>query len=141
MNIFSVFMMSVFICISLFGIPAYTGDKDYKPYTDIGYIEKSAITIEQVVDNPDKYHRDIITLDGAITRIDYKKIITGRKFTIFKLSDGTENEINVYARGHIKEIDRGTRIRIEGRYSKEKSFLFTTYHNVMKARKVYILKS
>ena len=138
---YSVSILLALLCIFVLSLPVHTGEKEYKSYTDIGYIEKSDITIRDVVEHPDKFHRDVITLDGQITEIDYKKMITGRKFTLFNLSDGLDNEIKVYARGYIKNIDKGTKIRITGRYSKEKSFLFTTYPNVMKARKVYILDS
>jgi len=141
MRKFCLYMFLFLICILVLSVPVYTAEKEYKSYTDIGFIEESDLTIKQVVDHPDKFHRDIITVDGEITEIEYKKIFTGRKFTLFKLADSNDNEIKVYARGYIKDIDKGTKVRINGRYSKEKSFLFKTYPNVMKARKVYILKS
>lgn len=113
--------------------------KSYKSYTDIGPIEKSDTTIAMIFADKDKYHREVFTVEGLVTDIEYKKIITGRKFTLFKLSDTKNNSINVYARGFVGDLKEGSAVRIYGRYSKKKSFMFKKYKNVMKARKIYIM--
>ena len=87
----------------------------------------------------DKYHREVFTVEGLVTDIEYKKIITGRKFTLFKLSDTKNNSINVYARGFVGDLKEGSAVRIYSRYSKKKSFMFKKYKDVMKARKIYIM--
>jgi hypothetical protein len=118
---------------------AYSEETKYKNYTDIGPIEKTDLTIIQVVSDPDKFHREVITIEGEISKIEYKKLFTGRKFTLFGLEDTNQNTINVYARGYVKEIKKGSEVRIYGRYSKEKSFLFKKHKNIMKARKIEFL--
>lgn len=112
--------------------------KSYKSYTDIGPIEKSDITIAMIFADKDKYHREVLTVDGVISGIEYKKLFTGKKFTLFKLSDTNGNSINVYARGYVSDLQDGTQARIYGRYSKKKSFMFKKYKNVMKSRKMYL---
>jgi hypothetical protein len=119
----------------------YSKETKYKTYTDIGYIEKADLTIEQVISDRNKFHREVITVDGEISKIEYKKLFTGRKFTLFKLEDDKQNTINVYARGYVKDIKKGSEARIYGRYSKEKSFLFKKHKNIMKARKIHILNA
>jgi len=119
----------------------HTEETKYKTYTDIGPLEKTGSTIVEVISDPDKFHREVITVEGEISQIEYKKLITGKKFTLFKLEDTQENKIKVYARGYIKELKNGSKIRIYGRYTKEKSFFFSKYKNVMKARKIQILNS
>jgi hypothetical protein len=118
---------------------AYSEETKYKSYTDIVPIEKTDLTIKQVVSDPDKFHREVITVEGVISKIEYKKLFTGRKFTLFGLEDANQNTINVYARGYVKEIKKGSEVRINGRYSKEKSFLFKKHKNIMKARKIHFL--
>lgn len=119
---------------------SFSEETKYKSYTDIGPIEKTDLTIKQVVSDPDKFHREVITVEGVISKIEYKKLFTGRKFTLFGLEDANQNTINVYARGYVKEIKKGSEVRIYGRYSKEKSFMFKKRKNVMKARKIQILE-
>ncbi|MCH7927880.1 MAG: hypothetical protein IID03_07850 [Candidatus Dadabacteria bacterium] len=118
---------------------SFSEETKYKSYTDIGPIEKTDLTIKQVVSDPDIFHREVITVEGVISKIEYKKLFTGRKFTLFGLEDANQNTINVYARGYVKEIKEGSEVRIYGRYSKEKSFLFKKHKNIMKARKIHFL--
>jgi len=128
------------VIICMFGSQlVYSEETKYKSYTDIGPIEKTDLTIEQVISDRNKYHREVITVEGVISKIEYKKLFTGRKFTLFGLEDDKQNTISVYARGYIKEIKKGSEVRIYGRYSKEKSFLFKKHKNIMKARKIHFL--
>ena len=128
------------VIICMFGSQlVYSEETKYKSYTDIGPIEKTDLTIEQVISDRNKYHREVITVEVVISKIEYKKLFTGRKFTLFGLEDDKQNTISVYARGYIKEIKKGSEVRIYGRYSKEKSFLFKKHKNIMKARKIHFL--
>ena len=97
---------------------SFSEETKYKSYTDIGPIEKTDLTIEQVISDRSKYNREVITVEGKISKIEYKKLFTGKKFTLFALEDDKQNTINVYARGYIKEIKKGSEVRIYGRYSK-----------------------
>lgn len=119
---------------------SFSEETKYKSYTDIGPIEKSELTIAMIFSDKNKYHREVLTVEGTISKIEYKKLFTGKKFTLFGLEDKKHNLINVYARGYIKEIKKGSEVRIYGRYSKEKSFMFKKRTNVMKARKIQILE-
>lgn len=119
----------------------FAGKNNYKNFTDIGPLEQSELTITQVVAEPKKYNKEVITLDGKVQDIKYKKLINGRKFTLFMLKDDNNKTLKVYARGYIKELEDGSKIRIYGRYSKEKKFVFKKFKNVMKARKIQILSS
>jgi len=118
---------------------SFSEETKYKNYTDIGPIEKTDLTIKEILSDRDKFHREVITVEGKISKIEYKKLFTGKKFTLFGLEDANQNTINVYARGYVKEIKKGSEVRIYGRYSKEKSFLFKKHKNIMKARKIHFL--
>jgi len=117
----------------------YPEETKYKNYTDIGPIEKTDLTIAEILSDRNKFHREVITVEGIISKVENKKLFTGRKFTLFGLEDANQNTINVYARGYVKEIKKGSEVRIYGRYSKEKSFLFKKHKNIMKARKIHFL--
>ncbi len=118
---------------------SFSEETKYKSYTDIGPIEKTELTIAEILSDRNKFHREVITVEGIISKVEYKKLFTGKKFTLFALEDDKQNTINVYARGYVKEIKKGSEVRIYGRYSKEKSFLFKKHKNIMKARKIHFL--
>ncbi|MGH7885468.1 MAG: hypothetical protein ACRENO_07210 [Thermodesulfobacteriota bacterium] len=131
----------LFFTIMILPAFSFADESEYKDYTDIGKLKKPYISIEEVVSSPDKFDRDIIIVDGVISDIQYRRLPNGKKFTLFKIEDTDENEIRVYARGFIKEIDEGSTIRLNGRYSKEKRLFLKEHKHVMKARKINIINS
>ena len=122
-------------------VHALAAENQYKNFTDIGPIEHSELTIEEVVSEPGRFNKEIITVDGKVQDIKFKKMINGKKFTLFRLKDENNKTLKVYARGFIEELKDGSKIRIHGRYSKEKKYVFKKFKNVMKARKIQILSS
>ncbi len=109
----------------------------YKAYTDIGGVPEPQATIEQVLSSRDEYHRKIFTLEGEVEELGYKKTGNGKKFTVFRFFDGEpEKWINVYARGFVRGLKNGSRIRIWGRYSKDKKYFILKRKNIMKAKKI-----
>ena len=136
-----IYVLITFLISFFLTAGAIAGENKYKNFTDIGPLDKSELTIIEVVSDPRKFNREVITLDGKVTEIKYKKLINGKKFTLFKLKGDSNKTVKVYARGFIEELEDGSVIRINGRYSKEKKFVFKKYKNVMKARKIQILSS
>ena len=133
-------LLTGFVLILLLSpFAASSEEAKYKDYTDIGPIEKTDLTITDIISDRDKFHREVITVEGKISKIEFKKLFNGKKFTLIELQDIKQNSIHVYARGYIKELKVGSDIRIYGRYSKEKSFFLKKRKNVMKARKIHIL--
>jgi len=133
-------LLEFVLLLLLSPLAASSEETKYKSYTDIGPIEKTELTIAEILSDRNKFNREVITVEGIISKVEYKKLFTGKKFTLFALEDNKQNTINVYARGYIKEIKKGSEVRIYGRYSKEKSFMFKKRKNVMKARKIQILE-
>lgn len=128
----------VLIIISLFTINSYSQEKGYKDYTDIGSIEGPIVPIDMIFLERDKYHREIIIIEGKLSKIKYKKFVGGKKFTLFIVEDENNNKINVYARGTVDGLEEGSDVRVHGRYSKSKKFVFNKYKNVMKARQIQL---
>ena len=134
-------ILLVFPLFLLLSVPSYSKGKVYKTYTDIGELEKPTLTISQVLSSRDDFHRKIFTLEGQVGELRFKKMVNGRKFTLFRFFEGDpEKRINVYARGFVEGIEEGSRIRIWGRYSKHKRYFLTKRKNIMKAKKINILQ-
>ena len=92
----------------LLSVPSYSKGKIYKTYTNIGELEKPTLTISQVLSSRDDFHRKIFTLEGQVGKLRFKKMATGRKFTLFRFfEDDPEKRINVYARGFVEGIEEG----------------------------------
>lgn len=134
-NIISGFLILLLLTASAINSSAEEG---YKDYTDIGPVEGEVVLIEDIYADKEKFHREIFNIEGTISAIEFKKLIGGKKFTIFVVEDVKGNSINIYARGIVEGIDQGSEIKIYGRYSKSKKFLFKKYKNVMKAKKIQI---
>ncbi len=134
------FVLFIFLLIVLPIASVYASSKDnsYKSYTDIGKLKMSDLTVSSVISNSSLYHGKNIIIDGKVSDLKYKKFFNGRKFTLFNLEDDSNSKIKVYARGFVKEIEDGSKIRIYGKYNKKKKFLFKKYNNVMKAKKIHI---
>ena len=125
----------------LFSLPSYSKEKVYKTYTDIGELDKPTLTISQVLSSRDEFHRKVFTLEGKVGEVRFKEMANGRKFTLFWLfQDDPQKRINVYARGFVEGIQNGSRIRILGWYRKHKRYFFVKRKDIMKAKKIHILK-
>jgi hypothetical protein len=122
--------------VTVFAVNSFSQEEVYKDYTDVGTIEGQRIPIEEIFLNRDKYHREIIIIEGKLSEIKFKNLVGGKKFTLFLVEDENGNNINVYARGTVEGLEEGSNLRVHGRYSKSKKFLFNKYKNIMKARKI-----
>ncbi len=126
----------VLIIVAVFAVNSFSQEDVYKDYTDVGTIEGQRIPIEEIFLNRDKYHREIIIIEGKLSEIKFKNLVGGKKFTLFLVENENGNNINVYARGTVEGLEEGSNLRVHGRYSKSKKFLFNKYKNIMKARKI-----
>ncbi len=128
----------ILFAILILPVSSYSAETEYKDYTDIGVIEDPVVPIEDIFQNRSNYHREIIVIEGKLSKLEYKSIIGGKKFTLFIIENDLGNKIKVYARGTVQGLDEGSDIRVYGRYSKSKKFGFNKLKNVMKAKKIQI---
>ena len=98
----------------------------------------SKITIEDVVSYPYKYDGAKVKVEGQVSKVKFTKSLSGNPYTAFKLVDNENNDINVYTKGHL-DIEKGYVLRIYGKFSKEKEYLFIKFKNVLRAMSVEIL--
>ena len=131
----------VFLLFLAFPVLSYGEEKVYKTYTDIGELEPPTATISQVLSSRDEFDRKIFTLEGQVGEFWLRRMVNGRKFTMFRLFESDpEKRINVYARGFVEGLENGSRVRIWGRYSKHKRHFLSKRKNIMKAKKIHILQ-
>ena len=131
----------IFPFFLLLSFPSYAEEKVYKTYTDIGELEESTLTISQVLSSRDEFHRKVFILEGRVGKIQFKEMKNGRKFTLFWLfQDDPEKRINVYARGFVKGIQTGSKIRVLGWYRKHKKVFLFKRKDIMKAKKIHVLQ-
>ncbi len=131
-------ILSVLVVILATALNTYSQEKEYKDYTDIGVVEGPVVPIEDIFQDRNKYHRDIIVIEGKLSKLEYKSLIGGKKFTLFIIKNDQGNKIKVYARGTVEGLEEDSDIRVYGRYSKSKKFGFNKFKNVMKAKKIQI---
>jgi hypothetical protein len=97
------------------------------------------VQIKDVVSNPGEYNGKKVALEGKVAKVDYRNSTKGEPFTIFKLKDSENNEVGVYFEDQRLPISKGDRVKIMGRFWKEKSYFLYKIKNVIKARTVDII--
>ncbi len=98
--------------------------------------EFTEVTIEELVSNPKEHNGERIALEGFVDKVEYTKSSKGEPFTLFRLNDGTENEVRVYYEDEHLPLSRGDKVKIQGRYKKQKKYFLYKIKNVIKARTV-----
>lgn len=98
-----------------------------------------SVRIEDVVSAPGEYNGKKVALEGKVMKVEYTKSHKGEPFTIFKLKDPENNEVNVYYEDEHLPISKGDRVKIMGRFRKEKNYFLYKIKNVIKARTVELI--
>ena len=92
-------------------------------------------TIERIVSNPINYDGKEVVVEGQVKKIKYTTSSSGAPYTLFKLHDGDESTVGVYTKGRI-EITEGSKVRVMGKFNKEKRYAIFKFKNVIKAKGV-----
>ncbi len=89
-------------------------------------------TIETVVSYPKLYDGDSIVVEGVVTKVHHASSPRGDAYTLFRLSDRKGNRLGVYAKGFLA-LKKGIRLRVLGKFRKEKRYFLFRFKNVLKA--------
>ena len=119
----------------LFLIPSVNSISD-EPKPTIAPIEFAEVTIQQLVSDPKGYDGQRVTLEGFVDKVEYTKSGKGEPFTHIRMDDGTDNEVRVYYEDEHLALSTGDKVKIQGRYKKQKKYLLYKIKNVIKARTV-----
>jgi len=98
--------------------------------------EFAEVTITELVSNPNQHNGQRVKLEGFVDKVEYTKSSKGEPFTLFRLNDGTDNEVRVYYEDEHLSLSKGDKVKIQGRYKKQKKYLLYKIKNVIKARTV-----
>ncbi|HEX3034589.1 MAG TPA: hypothetical protein VHT73_05560 [Thermodesulfobacteriota bacterium] len=102
------------------------------------FADDSQSIIEAIVSNPGQYDGKVVTVEGEVEKVRHTKSFSGDSYTLFRLEDledNEDNEVGVYTKGHLK-ISRGAKVRVMGKFSKEKKYVIYKFKNVIKAKEV-----
>ena len=91
--------------------------------------------IERIVSNPVYYDGREVVVEGEVKKIKYTTSSSGNPYTLFNLLDDEENSVGVYSKGRIP-IFKGTKVRVIGKFKKEKRYAIFKFKNVIKAKEV-----
>jgi len=91
--------------------------------------------IERIVSNPVYYHGKEVVVEGEVEKIKYTTSSSGNPYTLFKLHDDEENSVGVYTKGRIP-ISKGVKVKVMGKFKKEKRYAIFKFKNVIKAKEV-----
>jgi len=97
------------------------------------------VSIKDVVSNPGEYNGKKVSLEGKVTKVDYRNSSKGEPFTVFRLKDSENNEVGVYVEDERLPLSKGDRVKIMGKFWKEKSYFLYKIKNVIKARTVDVI--
>lgn len=99
------------------------------------------LTIEEVVSSPSEFHGSKILLEGRILKAKNYRLINGKEYTAFEMVDDEDNLVRVYIKGIVDDVAEGKDVRVYGKFSKEESYFFMSFKNVLKAKKILVLKT
>ena len=91
--------------------------------------------IERIVSNPVYYDGREVVVEGEVKKIKYTTSSSGNPYTLFNLLDDEENSVGVYTKGRIP-IFKGAKVRVIGKFKKEKRYAIFKFKNVIKAKEV-----
>ncbi|HEX3034170.1 MAG TPA: hypothetical protein VHT73_03430 [Thermodesulfobacteriota bacterium] len=91
--------------------------------------------IEVITSNPGLYDGKVVTVEGEVEKVHHTKSFSGDPYTLFRLEDNEDNEVGVYTKGHLN-ISKGAKVRVMGKFSKEKKYVIYKFKNVIKAKEV-----
>ncbi|MBI2487301.1 MAG: hypothetical protein HYW01_10150 [Deltaproteobacteria bacterium] len=92
-------------------------------------------SIERVLANRLYYHGKEVVVEGEVEKIKYTTSSSGNPYTLFDLHDDEENSVGVYTKGRIP-IFKGAKVRVVGKFKKEKEYAIFKFKNVIKAKEV-----
>lgn len=95
--------------------------------------EFAEVTIDELVSSPKTYNGQKVMLEGFVDKVKYTKSSKGEPFTLFRMNDGSDNEVRVYYEDEHLSLSKGDKVKIQGRYKKEKRYLLYKIKNVIKA--------
>jgi len=126
-------LVSVLLIVCVFPLVNSSGEEVSPVNSSDEFVE---VTIDELVSDPKTYNGQRVMLEGFVDKVEYTKSSKGEPFTLFRMNDGNDNEVRVYYEDEHLSLSKGDKVKIKGRYKKEKKYLLYKMKNVIKARTV-----
>ena len=88
-------------------------------------------TVAALIENPDKFHRKMVQVEGAVDDLKKKTSRAGNPYTTFKLDSGGK-QIVVFSYGHLP-IEEDDQVVVVGKFYKERRVGRSTFKNEIDA--------
>ena len=92
-------------------------------------------SIEIIISNSISYDGKEVVVEGEVEKIKYTTFGCGTLYTLFRLHDDDKNTVGVYTKGYI-QLSEGSRVRVMGKFNKERRYAIFKFKNVIKAKNV-----
>jgi len=127
------FILSLFFMLCIVPLSLSLGNETT---ATIDASEFKEVTVTELVSDPNQFNNQRVKLEGFVDKVEYTKSSKGEPFTLFRMNDGSDNEIRVYYEDEHLPLSKGDKVKIQGRYKKQKKYLLYKIKNVIKARTV-----
>jgi hypothetical protein len=88
-------------------------------------------TVAALLENPDKFHRKMVRVEGEVDDIKKKTSRAGNPYTTFKLDSGGK-QIVVFSYGHLS-VEEDDKVVVVGKFYKERRVGRSTFKNEIDA--------
>lgn len=88
-------------------------------------------TVAALLENPDKFHRKMVQVEGEVDDLRKKVSRVGNPYTTFKLDSGGK-QVTVFSYGHLS-VEDDDKVIVVGRFYKEKRMGRSTFTNEIDA--------
>ncbi len=132
----SCFVIFLLLALVLFPFSLVLGEG-----SDLNRVIKNTpkLAIEDIVVSPSKFDGKKIFIKGRVSKVKHVKLGNGKSYTAFKIEDAQKNSLGVYVKGIVDNLKEGTVAEVYGKFNKEKRYLFMSFKNVVKAKKVFVV--
>jgi hypothetical protein len=88
-------------------------------------------TVAALIENPDKFHRKMVQVEGEVDDLKKKTSRAGNPYTTFKLDSGGK-QITVFSYGHLS-VEEDDKVVVVGKFYKERRVGRSTFKNEIDA--------
>ncbi|MGQ9656561.1 MAG: hypothetical protein ACUVV1_01515 [Fimbriimonadales bacterium] len=88
-------------------------------------------TVAALLENPDKFHRKMVQVEGEVDDLKKKVSRVGNPYTTFKLDSGGK-QVTVFSYGHLS-VEKDDKVIVIGRFYKERRVGRSTFKNEIDA--------
>ena len=98
------FILSLFFMLCIVPLSLSLGNETT---ATIDASEFKEVTVTELVSDPNQFNNQRVKLEGFVDKVEYTKSSKGEPFTLFRMNDGSDNEIRVYYEDEHLPLSKG----------------------------------